>query len=217
MDIMKEIKMLAEDLENFKENLSRLEVEYRQRTSSEKPNFEGIDCYLENGVYQRQFFVFDEADDKEKINTIVVLVGVNYTQHQAAEKNIIPKKSDKAISTGRANIEQKLNLKDRCHILYTNLSPWITQKRWGKISSSLDRKRFLYEAARLEYIEKLLPLLEKFDNVVWIGHTMDIESNLREFFKRKSFKNIKWFLARNVTNHGPGGWEIKEEVKNPNE
>ena len=46
---------------------------------------------------------------------------------------------------------------------------------------------------------------------------MDIESNLREFFKRKSFKNIKWFLARNVTNPGPGGWEIKEEVKNPNE
>ena len=213
MDIMKEIKMLAEDLENFKENLSRLEVEYRQRTSSEEPNFEGIDCYLENGVYQRQFFVFDEADDKEKINTIVVLIGVNYTQHQAAEKNIIPKKSDKAISTGRANIGQKLNLKDRCHILYTNLSPWITQKRWSEISSSLDRERFLCEATRLGYIEKILPLLEKFDNVIWIGHTIDIESNLREFFKSNSFKEINWFLARNITRPGPGGWEIKEEVK----
>lgn len=214
---MKEIKMQAEDLEKFKKNLSELEVEYRLRTSSEIPNFEGIDCYSKDGIYQRQFFVFDEAKDKEKANTIAVLVGANYGQNYAAEKNIIPEKGDQYINNGRKNIEkksEKLNFKGKCHILYTNLSPWITQKCWTEISSSLDRKRFLYEAARLEYIVRLLPLLEKFDNVIWIGHTIDIESNLREFFKRKSFKGINWFLARNVINSGPRGWDVLEEVKN---
>ena len=72
----------------FEEELVELEKLYRYKTSIRTPHFDGIECYRIDGVYQRQFFVLDKCESKT--DTIVVLIGVNYTQHQAAESSIYP-------------------------------------------------------------------------------------------------------------------------------
>ena len=214
----------------FEEELENLEKKYREKTFFEKPFFEEITCFHEKGIYQKQFFVLDKAE--EKTDTIVILIGVNYTQKQKAEESIYPQKeqiieqginSGFSFSNSRAKLksqsakQQKLNLlRKPFDVLYTNLSPWITNSPWRMLSDKKDRKYFLNEAARMGYIADLLPLLQKhFKNIIWIGHTLDIEDELWEFFKRNEFKDIDWFLAQNIAcyNTNPEKWKIKKYIQ----
>ncbi len=81
--------------------LEEKEEYYRSKIRETPPEFEGIECYYSNNSFQRQFFVLDKNGTIDTLDTIVVLVGVNYTQGETAEKSIYPEPTDKCIKRNR--------------------------------------------------------------------------------------------------------------------
>ncbi len=184
------------------EKLAKLEEDYRKKTT-QKPHFDDIACYQADGVYQRQFFALDKEKSDQKVSTVIVLIGVNYTQNDTAEKSVEVDDSQTRQARKRLQSElielSELAPGEAFHVIYTNLSPWITQKRWRELTDAKGRQKFLNQATELGYIDQLDDLLKKFDKVIWIGHTKDIQEELGNFFKRDKFKNKSWKFARNIS------------------
>lgn len=133
-------------------------------------------------IPQFQVFAVNLAEGTPRIqkgDTVVVTIGVNYTQNAAEDDLIVD--TDMAIAQMRDNLKKLPELKNKSfHLIMTNLSPWITKEKWGEIKDKISadvRKDFLNQADKLGYIHELKKILVGL-NTVWIGHTKSIWDEL---------------------------------------
>lgn len=198
--------------DELREKLNKLENKWRGRLRDEDR-----EIYKSLAVCH-QFFVLDGATSGKNAETIVVLVGINYTQvkewkaksyYKTAEaEHDEDGKIDQQNDTIRTYLcapwdENPLSgcAKYDFHLVFTNLSPFITTKNWGNLNQSerdclLENK--MYEA----YLSDLKNQLS--GDVVWIGHTESIRKELKDVFAKLGVK--KFYLCNNL------GWA----AKNPN-